>query len=100
MFEEERKNPLKKYLLFVCLGNICRSPAAEGVMKSIVADDPRLDGFVEIDSAGIGAWHTGQLARQQDEKMWRQPGYDFQQQGTTGEASGFRPLRLCLRYGS
>lgn len=77
MFGEERKNTLKKYLLFVCLGNICRSPAAEGVMKSIVADDPRLDGFVEIDSAGIGAWHTGQLPDSRMRKCGASRGYDF-----------------------
>lgn len=55
------KNPNKKYILFVCLGNICRSPAAEGIMKQMVYDDVELRGTVEVDSAGIGAWHTGQL---------------------------------------
>lgn len=57
----EGKNGLKKYVLFVCLGNICRSPAAEGVMKQLVFDDPELRGNVVIDSAGIGNWHVGQL---------------------------------------
>lgn len=51
----------KKQLLFVCLGNICRSPAAEGIMKQIVYDEPELRGAIKVDSAGIGAWHTGQL---------------------------------------
>lgn len=57
----EGKNGLKKYVLFVCLGNICRSPAAEGVMKQLVFDDPELRGNFVIDSAGIGNWHVGQL---------------------------------------
>lgn len=46
-------------VLFVCLGNICRSPAAEGAFRRIV-DRAGLAGLVEIDSAGTGAWHVGQ----------------------------------------
>ena len=49
----------KRRILFVCLGNICRSPAAEGVFKSIV-DENGDDGFV-IDSAGTGRYHIGDL---------------------------------------
>ena len=46
-------------LLFVCMGNICRSPTAEAVMRAAVAREG-LDGEVEIDSAGIGSWHVGE----------------------------------------
>jgi len=46
-------------LLFVCLGNICRSPTAEGVMRSLVAD-AGLQDEIEIDSAGTGGWHVGE----------------------------------------
>ena len=49
-----------KRILFVCLGNICRSPAAEGVMKSIVAAKGQSEQWY-IDSAGTGRWHIGQL---------------------------------------
>jgi protein-tyrosine phosphatase len=45
-------------LLFVCMGNICRSPTAEAVMRDLVRREG-LDGTVEIDSAGTGAWHVG-----------------------------------------
>jgi protein-tyrosine phosphatase len=45
-------------LLFVCLGNICRSPTAEGVMRALV-EDAGLADRVEIDSAGTGEWHVG-----------------------------------------
>lgn len=45
-------------VLFVCLGNICRSPTAEAVMARLVAD-AGLAGAIELDSAGIGAWHVG-----------------------------------------
>src|SRR5271155_664854 len=45
-------------VLFVCLGNICRSPTAEGVMRSLV-EEAGLQGTIELDSAGTGAWHVG-----------------------------------------
>ncbi len=44
-------------LLFVCMGNICRSPTAEGVMRRLIADEG-LD--IEVDSAGTGGWHAGE----------------------------------------
>jgi protein-tyrosine phosphatase len=46
-------------LLFVCMGNICRSPTAEAVMRSLVRD-AGLEGEIEIDSAGTGGWHVGE----------------------------------------
>lgn len=48
-------------ILFVCLGNICRSPSAEAVMKKIVQDAGYENRFF-IDSAGIAAYHKGELA--------------------------------------
>lgn len=45
-------------VLFVCLGNICRSPLAEGVFRDKVRT-AGLDGIIHIDSAGTGAWHVG-----------------------------------------
>jgi protein-tyrosine phosphatase len=46
-------------LLFVCLGNICRSPMAEGAFRRVAQEQGLLDRF-EIDSAGLGNWHAGQ----------------------------------------
>ena len=48
-------------LLFVCLGNICRSPAAEGVFLHLIAREGLEDRFV-VDSAGTGGWHVGNPA--------------------------------------
>ncbi|HEX2658810.1 MAG TPA: low molecular weight protein-tyrosine-phosphatase [Polyangia bacterium] len=45
---------------FVCLGNICRSPTAEAVMRHLVKQ-AGLDGVVEVESAGTGDWHVGEL---------------------------------------
>lgn len=47
-------------VLFVCLGNICRSPAAQGVMQDIVDRNGENSRWT-IDSAGTGRWHIGQL---------------------------------------
>jgi len=46
-------------LLFVCLGNICRSPTAEGVMRALVRE-AGLQERIVLDSAGTGAWHVGE----------------------------------------
>ncbi|WP_267739876.1 low molecular weight protein-tyrosine-phosphatase [Myroides injenensis] len=46
---------MKAKILMVCLGNICRSPLAEGILKSKLPKDSFL-----VDSAGTGAWHVGQ----------------------------------------
>ena len=48
-------------VLFVCLGNICRSPAAEAAFEH-AATEAGLAGEFEIDSAGTGAWHVGEPA--------------------------------------
>ncbi|HVF19444.1 MAG TPA: low molecular weight protein-tyrosine-phosphatase [Mycobacteriales bacterium] len=45
-------------LLFVCMGNICRSPTAEAVMRHLLAERGLTD-VVEVDSAGTGSWHVG-----------------------------------------
>ena len=50
-----------KKILFVCLGNICRSPAAEGVFKKKIKDRD-LENLFIVDSAGTGGWHVGNLA--------------------------------------
>ena len=46
-------------ICFVCLGNICRSPTAEGVMLHLVAE-AKLSDRIMVDSAGTGDWHIGQ----------------------------------------
>ncbi len=47
-------------VLFVCLGNICRSPVAEGVFRQLVAEQG-LAGEIQCDSAGTAAYHVGEL---------------------------------------
>jgi len=57
-------------VLFVCLGNICRSPAAEGVFREMARD-------VETDSAGTGGWHVGEPPYGPMQAAARARGYDF-----------------------
>jgi protein-tyrosine phosphatase len=52
---------LKVWVCFVCLGNICRSPTAEGIMRKLV-EDAGLEDAIGIASAGTGAWHVGDKA--------------------------------------
>lgn len=52
-------------VMFVCLGNICRSPAAEGLLRHIALRDP-IGEVLYIESSGLGDWHIGQLP---DERM-------------------------------
>lgn len=66
----------KKKLLFVCLGNICRSPAAEGIMKQL-ADQRGVGHRFYIESAGIGHWHVGQLPDPRMRHHGARHGYDF-----------------------
>jgi protein-tyrosine phosphatase len=51
--------PVPLRLLFVCSGNICRSPSAEALMRRLV-DEAGLAAEIEVDSAGTGSWHVGE----------------------------------------
>ncbi|ANI88769.1 protein-tyrosine-phosphatase [Arachidicoccus ginsenosidimutans] len=61
-------------VLMVCLGNICRSPLAEGILQH-KADEQNL-GW-EIDSAGTGSWHTGEAPHRLSQKIARNHGIDI-----------------------
>ena len=65
----------KKRILFICLGNICRSPAAHAVMQHLV-DKRGCSNQYEIDSAGIGDWHVGQLPDKRMREHGKRRGYD------------------------
>lgn len=64
-------------VLFVCLGNICRSPAAEGVMQSMV-DEAGLSASIRIDSAGTEGWHHGKLPDARMREAGKARGYTLQ----------------------
>jgi len=62
-------------VLMVCLGNICRSPLAEGLLKSKVDSD-----LVYVDSAGTGGWHVGELPDSRSIEVARVNGLDISDQ--------------------
>jgi protein-tyrosine phosphatase len=66
----------KTKVLFVCSGNICRSPSAEAVFKKLVEDNGLKDQF-EIDSAGTGSWHVGESADSRMQAHAKKRGYNL-----------------------
>lgn len=66
-------------VLFVCMGNICRSPTAEGVFRKLLADNAP-DLLVEIDSAGTHAYHVGEKPDERAIAAARERGIDLSPQ--------------------
>lgn len=64
----------KVKVLFVCMGNICRSPAAEGIFNKLV-EEAKLDDIISIDSAGTIGYHTGELPDARMRKQASAKGY-------------------------
>lgn len=62
-------------VLMVCLGNICRSPLAEGILRSKINSQ-----HVFVDSAGTGAWHSGELPDKRSIAVARKNGIDLTDQ--------------------
>ena len=63
-------------ICFVCLGNICRSPTAEGVFRKL-AEGAAIDARLTIDSAGTGAWHVGELPDRRSRDAASRRGYEL-----------------------
>ena len=70
---------MKTKILFVCMGNICRSPTAEGSFRSIVSKQDLSDRF-EIDSAGTHAYHIGNPPDSRSQQTAREYGIDLSNQ--------------------
>ncbi len=76
---------MKQKILFVCLGNICRSPAADGILRAMATQAGRSEEF-EIDSAGTYAGHAGELPDARMRKAAAARGYSL----------GHRSRPVCL----
>jgi protein-tyrosine phosphatase len=68
--------PMMTKVLFVCMGNICRSPSAEGVFRHLVTD-AGLSDVVSIDSAGTHAFHIGEAPDARAQAAARKRGYEM-----------------------
>jgi protein-tyrosine phosphatase len=87
-----REPGLPYRVCLVCLGNICRSPMAETVLRASLAE-AGLDGVVTLDSAGTGDWHVGEPMYQPARAALASRGYD----GSAHRASQFQPSWLGER---
>ena len=67
----------RRSILFVCTGNICRSPTAEGVLRSL-CKEAGIE--LHIESAGTGDWHIGQAPDERSQHHARNRGYDLSAQ--------------------
>lgn len=75
-------------ILFVCLGNICRSPMAEGVMRQRILSDRLPEKWmteIDVDSAGLGSWHRGKAPDERAILTTRKHGIDI---------SGYRARKI------
>lgn len=61
-------------VLMVCLGNICRSPTAQGVLEARLKQEG-LEDYVDVDSAGTAAWHVGKAPDPRSQQVALQRGY-------------------------
>ena len=82
-------------LRFVCLGNICRSPAAEGIMKKIIEDEG-LENRVFVDSAGTSNWNEGKTPDERMRLHGKKRGYDFCSVARTFRSSDFEKFDYIL----
>lgn len=78
-------------VLFVCLGNICRSPMAEAVFQKMV-DEAGLSDKISIDSVGTGSWHVGEKAHPGTRRVLAQHGIEY-----NGRARQVRPDDMDLQ---
>jgi protein-tyrosine phosphatase len=82
-------------LLFVCLGNICRSPTAEGVMRHLVREEG-LEEVVEIDSAGTGSWHVGHSPDERSAGAARERGIELAGRARQVDVADFEAFDLIV----
>ena len=85
----------KLRVLFVCLGNICRSPAAQGVMQAVV-DEHGDASHWEIDSAGTGDYHTGDLPDRRMRVHASRRGYELTHRARQVRESDFDRFDLIV----
>src|SRR4028119_1160909 len=78
-------------VLFVCLGNICRSPLSQGVFENVLRREG-LEGEVEVDSAGTGAWHVGHPPDKRGQRGAKKRGIDIRAQRARRPAAGRGPV--------
>ena len=87
------RHPIR--ILFVCLGNICRSASAEAVMRRLV-EQADLDDYYVIDSAGISAYHQGELPDPRMRAHAARRGYSLEHRSRPVRTEDFYDFDLLL----
>ena len=82
-------------ILFVCMGNICRSPLAEGVFNHLAAQAGRAAEF-EVDSCGTGGWHAGDPPDPRSRAVARKHGITLKSRARQFQRSDFNNFDLIL----
>lgn len=88
-----KENPFK--ICFVCLGNICRSPTAEGIFRHLVQERD-LEPYFEIDSAGTSAYHIGETPNSNSRQVASRHGVELQSRARQFEYSDLEYYDLVL----
>ena len=88
-----KENPYK--ICFVCLGNICRSPTAEGIFQHLV-NERGLQAYFYIDSAGTSAFHVGEPANSKSQKTANQHGVQLNSRARQFDPSDLEEFDLIL----
>jgi protein-tyrosine phosphatase len=82
-------------IVFVCMGNICRSPTAEAVMRTLV-HNAGLTGSFTLDSAGTGDWHVGELPDERSRAAAKKRGYALDHRARQFVAADFERFDLIV----
>jgi len=88
-----KENPFK--IVFVCLGNICRSPTAEGIFQHLV-NERGLDPYFYVDSAGTSAYHIGEPANSKSRQVAERHGVKLQSRARKFEPGDLEEFDLIL----
>lgn len=87
-------------VLFVCLGNICRSPSADGILRKKLAEHGLADRVV-VDSAGTGDWHIGKAPDLRSQQAAAKRGYELSMlRARQVEATDFNEFNYVLAMDS
>lgn len=93
------KKPITKdnrfKICFVCLGNICRSPTAEGIFQHLI-NERGLEDFFEVDSAGTSAYHVGESANSKSQRTANEHGITLHSKARQFESSDLDYFDLIL----
>ena len=82
-------------VLFVCLGNICRSPLAEGVFRELIREEA-VDHRYQVDSAGTGAWHVGEPADRRSRAVAQKHGIALEGRARQVSDEDFRDFDVII----